>query len=68
MSISADFMKVAEISKNGFINTSFTLTNKASNMATSVSRFINFHKLRCPMIHNYCYYTISVSVKVLKFR
>ena len=55
MYISADFKKVAEISKNGFNNTSFTLTNKASNMAMSVSRFINIHKLRCPMIHNYCY-------------
>ena len=45
--ISADFMKVAEIGKNGSNNTSFTLTNKASNMAMSVSRFINIHKLRC---------------------
>ena len=52
----ADFKKVAEICKNGFKNTSFTLTNKASNMAISVSRFINIHKLRCPMIHNYRYY------------
>ena len=59
-------MKVAEIVKNGFNNTSFTVTNKASNMALSVSRFINIHKLRCPMIHNYRYYTISVFVKVLK--
>ena len=25
-----------------------------------------FHKLRCHMLHNYCYYTISVLVKVLK--
>ena len=59
-------MKVAEIVKNGFNNTSFTVTNKASNMAMIVSRFINIHNLRCPMIHNYCYYTISVFVKVLK--
>ena len=52
-------MKVAEIGKNGFNNTSFTLTNKALNMAMSVSRFINIQKLRCPMIHNYCYYTVA---------
>ena len=64
--ISADFKKVAEIGKNGFKNTSFTLTNKASNMAMSVSRFINIHNLRCPMIHNYRYYIISVFIKVLK--
>ena len=62
--ISADFMKVAEIGKNGSNNTSFTLTNKASNMAVSVSRFINIHKLRCPMIHNYCVYIISMFIKV----
>ena len=31
-----------------------------------MSRFINIHKLRCRMIHNYCYYTIKVFVKVLK--
>ena len=59
-------MKVAEIIKNGSNNTSFTVTNKASNMAMSVSRFINIHKLRCPMINNDCYYTISVFIKVLK--
>ena len=59
-------MKVAEIVNNGFNNTSFTLTNKASNMAMSVSRFINIHKLRYPMILNYRYYTISMFVKVLK--
>ena len=59
-------MKVAEIVKNCFKNTSFTTTIKASNMAMSVSRFINIHKIRCHMIHNYCYYTISVFVKVLK--
>ena len=64
--ISADFMKVAEIVKNGFNNTSFTATKKALNMAMSGSRFINIHKLRCHIIHNYCYYTISVFVKVLK--
>ena len=60
-------MKVAEIVKNGFNNISFTATKKASNMAMSVSRFINIHKLRCHMIHNYCYYTISVFVNVLRF-
>ena len=58
-------MKVAEIIKNGFNNTSFTVMNKASNMAMSVSRFINTHKLRCPMIHNYRLYSISMFVKVL---
>ena len=41
-----------------------TLKSKASNMAMSVSRFINIHKLRCPMIHNYCYYIISMFIKV----
>ena len=45
-------MKVAEILKNGFYNTSFTLMNKASNIAMSVSRFINIHKIKCSMIHN----------------
>ena len=59
-------MKVAEIVKNGFNNTSFTATKKASNMAISVSGFININKLSCHMIHNYCYYTILVFVKVLK--
>ena len=59
-------MKVAEIVKNSFNNTSFNATKKASNMAISVSPFINIHKLRCHMIHYYCYYTISVFVKVLK--
>ena len=59
-------MKVAEIIINSFNNTSFTGTKKASNMAMSVSRFINIHKLRCHMIHNYCYYTITVFVKVVK--
>ena len=57
---------VAEILKNSFNNTSFTVTKKASNMALSVSRLINIHKLRCHMIHTYCYYTILVFVKVLK--
>ena len=59
-------MKDAEIVKNGFNNTSFTVTKKASNMAMSVSQFINIHKLRCHIIHNYYYYTILVLVKVLK--
>ena len=59
-------MKVVEICKNGFNNTSFTPTNKASNMAMAVSRIINIHKLRCPIIHNYRYYIISVFIKVLK--
>ena len=59
-------MNVAEIVKNGFNNTSFTATKKASNMAMSVSRSINIQKLRCHMIHNYCYYSILVFVKVLK--
>ena len=59
-------MEVAEIVKNSFNNTAFTATKKASNMAMSVSQFIMIHKLRCHMIHNYCYYTISVYVKVLK--
>ena len=59
-------MKVAEIGENGFNNTSFTLTNKASNMAISVSRFISIHQLRCPMIQNYRYDIISVLKKALK--
>ena len=59
-------MKVAEILKNGFNNTSFTVTKKASNMAMSVSRLINIHKLRCHMIHTDCYFNILVFVKVLK--
>ena len=49
-----------------FNNISFTATKKTSNMAMSVSPLINIHKRRCHMIHNYCYYTISVFVKVLK--
>ena len=63
MLISADFKKAAEIGKIGFKNTSFTLTNKASDMAMSVPRFINIHNLRCPMIHNYRYYIISVFIR-----
>ena len=59
-------MKVAEIVKNGFNNTSFTVMNKASIMVMPVSGFINIHKLRYHMIHNYRYYTISMFVKVLK--
>ena len=59
-------MKVAEIVKNCFNNSSFTAMKTASNMAMSVSRFINILKLRCHMIHIYFYYTISVFVKVLK--
>ena len=58
-------MKVAEIVKNGFNNTSFTATKKLQTWLC-LSRFINIHELRCHMIHNYCYYTISVFVKVLK--
>ena len=47
-------MNVAEFVKYGFNNyTSFTATNKASNIALSVSLFINFHKLRCPVVYNY---------------
>ena len=52
-------MKVAKIVENSFNNTSFTVTKKASNMAMSVSRIINNHKLKCHMIHNYCYYTFQ---------
>ena len=37
----------------GFNNTSFTATNKASYIAMSVSLFINFHKLKCPIVYNY---------------
>ena len=46
-------MKVAEFVKYGFNNTSFTATNKASNIALSVPLFINFHKLGCPFVYNY---------------
>ena len=52
MLTSANFMNVAEFVKNGFENTCFTVTNKASNTAMSVSLFISFHKLRCLIIHN----------------
>ena len=46
-------MKIAEFLKYGFNNTSFTATNKASHIALSVSLFINFHKLGCPVVYNY---------------
>ena len=46
-----EFMNVAKFVKNGFENTCSTATNKASNMAMSVSLFISFHKIRCLMIH-----------------
>ena len=59
-------MKAAEFVKYGFINTHFTATNKASNIAVSVSLFINFHKLRCPVVIIIEIYSISVFVKVLK--
>ena len=59
-------MKVAEIVKNDFNKAAFIATKKALNMVMLVSQFINIHKLRCHMIHNYCFYTISVFVKVLK--
>ena len=52
MYTSADFMNFAKFVKNGFENTCFTATNKASNWAMSVSLFISFHKLRCGMIYN----------------
>ena len=42
------------------------MMNKTTNLAMSVSLFNNYHKLRCPMIHNHCNDTISVFVKVLK--
>ena len=59
-------MKVTEIVNNGFNNISLTVTNKASSVAISMPRFLNIHKLRCHMIHNYYYYTILVFVKSLK--
>ena len=58
MTVSADFMKVGEIVKYSFNNASFIVTNKASNMAIDVCVSINFHKLRCPVIHNHHNYTI----------
>ena len=54
-------MKVVEI-KNGIKNTSFTVKNKASNMAMTVSLFISIHKLKCPMILNYRYYIVYLGV------
>ena len=45
-------MNFAKFVKNGFENTCFTVTNKASNTAMSVSLFVSFHKLRCLMIYN----------------
>ena len=54
-------MKIGEIVKNGFVNTSFTVTNKASSMAMCVylSIVINQNAL-CSLL------TILVFVKVLK--
>ena len=46
------FMKVAECVKYGHSNTAVTAMNKASNRAMSVSLFINFHKLQCPVNNN----------------
>ena len=46
-------MKAAEFVKYGFKKFSFAATNKASNIAVPVSLFINFHKLRCPVVYNY---------------
>ena len=46
-------MKVAKFFKYGFSSTSFTATKKASDVAMSVSLFINFHKLRCLVNYNY---------------
>ena len=45
-------MKASEFVKYGFNNTSFTATNKASIIALPVSLFINFHKLRCPVVYH----------------
>ena len=56
-------MKVAEICQKWLQQYLFHCDDKASNMAMCVSRFVNIHKLRCHMIHNYCYYTISVFCK-----
>ena len=60
-------MKVVEIVKNGFNNTSFTATKKASNMAMFVSRFVNIHKLRYHMIHLLLLYTFGVCKGVKNF-
>ena len=46
-------MKVAEFVKYGSKHTPFTARNIASYIAMSVSLFINFHKLRCPVAYNY---------------
>ena len=46
-------MKVAEFLNYGFNNTSFTVMKKTLNISVSVSLFINFHKLRCPVVYNY---------------
>ena len=46
-------MKVAEFVKYSFNNTSFSETNKALDTSVSVSLFINFHKLKCPVIYHY---------------
>ena len=62
--VEADFMNGAGFVKYGFKYTSFTVTYKASNMSMPVSLFINFHNLRCNVIHNY---TISVFVMVKTF-
>ena len=66
--VEADFMKGAGFVKYGFKYTSFTVTYKASNMSMPVSLFINFHNLRCNVIHNCHNYTISVFVKVKTFK
>ena len=58
-------MKAVEFVKYGFNNTSFTVTNKPSNIAMSVSLFINFHKDALSFVV-FGMYSISVSVKVLK--
>ena len=44
-------MRVAEFVKYGFNNTSFAATNKASNLAVSLSLFVNFHTLRYPVVY-----------------
>ena len=61
-------MKVAVFVKYGFNNTSFTAANKASNIDMSVSLFINFHKLTCPIIYNYqIFFNFSVCKGVKSF-
>ena len=59
--ISANYKKVMAFIEYGFNNTTFTL----ANIAMFVSLFINFHKLRCPVIHNHHDYSILVFVKGL---